>query len=89
MIRTILFLVILHSCTFSLAQEAQAIVPIAAQTQPARKPNNTTPSAPEGWHFRFSPYLWLSGIHGTVGVGGPMRVCMLGSETLFPILISG
>jgi hypothetical protein len=70
MIRTILFLVILHSCTSLLAQEPQAGVPIAAQTQPARKPDNTTPSAPEGWHFALSPYLWLSGIHGTVGVGG-------------------
>jgi len=70
MVRTILFLVILLSCTSLLAQEPQASVPIAAQTQPAGKTDNTTSPAPEGWHFGLSPYLWLSGIHGTVGVLG-------------------
>lgn len=69
MIRTILFLVILNSWTFLLGQEPQASAQVAAQAQPAAKPDNTTPSAPEGWQFALSPYLWLSGIHGTVGVG--------------------
>jgi len=71
MVRTILFLVILlFSCTSLLAQEPQSSVPIAAQTQPAGKTDNTTSSAAEGWHFGLSPYLWFSGIHGTVGVLG-------------------
>ena len=70
MIRTILLYVILNFCTFLLGQEPQASAQVAAQTQPTAKPDNTSPSAPDGWHLALSPYLWLSGIHGTVGVGG-------------------
>jgi len=35
---------------------------------------NGNPGSPvassDGWHVDFTPYLWLSGIHGTTGVGG-------------------
>lgn len=41
--------------------------------QAAANPN-ANPGSPaasnEGWHVDFTPYLWLSGVHGTAGVGG-------------------
>ena len=70
MIRMIVFLVILRSCTFLLAQEPRASELNGAKTQPTAKPDSTNPSTPEGWHFALSPYLWFSAIHGTVGVAG-------------------
>ncbi len=89
MIRTILFLVILHSRESLLAQEPQASVPIAAQTQSARKPDNTTPSSPEGWHSPCRPTCGSRGSTEPLVFWAAMRVCMLGSEILFPSLISG
>jgi len=70
MIRTILFLVILSSWAFMLAQEPRTSTLDGSQAQSGARPDNASPATPEGWQFAVSPYLWLSGIHGTVGVGG-------------------
>jgi hypothetical protein len=70
MIRTILLFAILSSWTFLLAQEPQTSALDGTQTQSAARTDNSSPPTPDGWHFAVSPYLWMSGIHGTVGVGG-------------------
>ncbi|MEJ2010080.1 MAG: hypothetical protein P8Z30_18315, partial [Acidobacteriota bacterium] len=40
-----------------------------AGANPNNNPGSPAPSS-DGWHVNFSPYLWLSGIHGTTGVQG-------------------
>jgi hypothetical protein len=40
-----------------------------AAANPNGNPGSPAPSS-DGWHVDFSPYLWLSGIHGTAGVQG-------------------
>jgi hypothetical protein len=58
--------------TFALAP--LLFLPVAnAQSQSmsasSSKPDSPDPSD-EGWHFAFSPYLWLAGVNGTVGILG-------------------
>ena len=42
----------------------------AEQTPATSAPQKTATDPDEGWHFAVSPYLWLAGMHGTVGAFG-------------------
>src|ERR1700756_2582263 len=41
-----------------------------SQPPAAPTPQKAATDPDEGWHFAVSPYLWLAGMHGTVGAFG-------------------
>ena len=66
---TVIFLAVFCSCVPLLAQEPQYSSLAGPQPQASAQPDpGSTPDS--NWHFAVSPYLWMSGIHGTVGVSG-------------------
>jgi hypothetical protein len=57
----------------SLATVATAQGPVAqapSESSGTASSLPTTVSADDGWHVGISPYLWLAGVHGTVGALG-------------------
>lgn len=51
------------------------ILPVHTNAQTNQTASMSSPQAKEadsdaGWHFAFTPYIWFSGMHGTVGVDG-------------------
>src|ERR1700741_3007659 len=69
MIRTILFLVLLHSCTLCWLRSRRPVYRFRLRL--GQLGSRTTP-IPLLLRAGTSPcpYLWLSGIHGAIGVGG-------------------
>jgi hypothetical protein len=51
-------------------------VSVKSDQPPAAEPANSSPpqaglaAEDSGWHFAVSPYLWLPGVHGTIGALG-------------------
>jgi hypothetical protein len=76
MVRTILFLVILHSCTSLLAQEPQATD--CGSNSASREDGRHHPLCSRGLALRFVALLVALGNHGTVGVWAAMRVLHAG-----------
>jgi hypothetical protein len=43
--------------------------PAAPRTTPASETRSAAPASTDGWHFQFTPYGWLAGTSGTLGIG--------------------
>jgi hypothetical protein len=51
---------------------SNTLPPIAPKESSAKRmPGTAKPAADDEWHFVFSPYFWMAGLHGTTG--GPNR----------------
>ena len=84
------FFLVCLTLLLCLPAVAQGPTPMTAETQPSATPMPDAPSQKAAktsdddvWYFNVSPYIWVPGIHGTVGaLGHDASVHVSGSDVL-------